>query len=168
MLQRLAEGSQPTPSAASDAPLKLIATDATDDAVALAWTPGRNRAGYHVYRATDPSGPFVQLTTEPVTGASYADTGLSPRTRYYYEVRPLTDAGEDGASNTASIDTRAPAPLCDPYFSDNVTHVAKERATAIWGLTFAKGSWDFMGLWNLLTETALYRDGDGFQVGVCP
>ena len=78
MLQRLAEGSQPTPSAGSSEPLKLIATD---DAAALSWTPGRNEAGYHVYRATDPSGPFVQLTAEPVRGASYADTGLSPRTR---------------------------------------------------------------------------------------
>ena len=65
-------------------------------------------------------------------------------------------------------DTRAPAPACDPYFNDNVTHVSKGRARNIWGLTYARGSWDFMGLWNLLSETALYRDDEGFQVGVCP
>ncbi len=168
MLQRLAEGSKAAPSNQSSEPPRLIATDASDDSVALAWTSGHEGPGYHVYRATDPKGPFVRVTAEALSGKSYADTGLSPRTRYVYEVRPATNAGEGTASNRTSIDTRAPAPPCDPYFSNNVTHVVKGRATAIWGLTFAKGSWDFMGLWNLFSETALYRDGDGFQVGVCP
>ena len=130
--------------------------------------PSHQKTGYHVYRASNPSGPFVQLTAEALPGGSYVDTGLSPRTRYFYNIRTPSDAGEDNTSNTVSVDTRAPAPLCDPYFSDNVTHVTQGRANVIWGLTFAKGSRDFMGLWNILTETALYRDDDGFRVGVCP
>ncbi len=168
MLEDLSQGPESTPPAASSEPPTLVAADASADSVALAWTSNREGSGYHVYRASDARGPFERLTTEAIRGASYVDAGLSSETRYAYRLRTVNEAGEGTASNTATIETRAPAPHCDPYLSDNVTHVSKGRARNIWGLTFARGSWDFMGLWNLLTHTALYRDEDGYQVGVCP
>ena len=35
-------------------------------------------------------------------------------------------------------------------------------------LTFAKGSNENMGFWNILTDTNLYRDGNIFRIGTCP
>ena len=168
MLAHLARGPASMPPAPSPQPPTLEATDASAESVALAWTRGGEGSAFNIYRANDPSGPFTRLTDEPLRAASYADTGLRSETRYAYQVRSVTDAGEGAASNTVTKVTRAPAPVCDPYFNDNVTHVNRGRARNIWGLTFAEGSWDFMGLWTLLSETALYRDEEGFQVGVCP
>jgi hypothetical protein len=41
----------------------------------LHWTASTDTAivGYHVYRATNPNGPFKRLTTAPVTSTSYTD-----------------------------------------------------------------------------------------------
>ena len=47
-----------------------------------------------------------------------------------------------------------------------------ERITEVgvafwWGFAFAKGSGDALGLWNIYTESALHRDGEGFREGPC-
>lgn len=43
-------------------------------AAALSWTPSADPvAGYHVYRAPSPLGPFTRLTTAPIAAAAYVD-----------------------------------------------------------------------------------------------
>ncbi len=167
MLQQLAAGTGAEPRPDSVPAPQLVVTDAADDAASLAWFESIGATGYHVERATTEAGPFERLTATPLTMTSYADTGLSPNSRYVYRVTALAPAGGGTRSNLAHAETRAPPPPCDPYFSDNATHVAHGRAWAFWGLTLARGSWDFMGLWNTLSETALYREGDDYHVGVC-
>ena len=167
MLKQLSQGYRPVESMFSDRPLELLALDASDTSVSLAWNPGRHTSGYYLYRASDNAGPFERVNDNPVKGSSYVDRGLSPATAYSYRLEFIPGTGEVMASSTTAITTRSPPPDCDPYYNDNVTHVNKDRAFVWFGLTFARGSWDYMGLWNLLTETALFRDGDGFQVGVC-
>ncbi len=170
MLERLASGSgEPVHAPRSDS-LQLTVTDAADDAAALAWTDSAGAAAYHVFRASaDSNDDFQRLTAAPLRATSFADTGLTPGRRYVYQVEALgADGGIGQSSNRVVAQTRPQPPPCDPYFSDNVTHVAHGRAWAWFGLTVARGSWDFMGLWNPRVETALYRDDDGFQVGECP
>ncbi|NNE63802.1 MAG: hypothetical protein HKN34_06955, partial [Gammaproteobacteria bacterium] len=113
------------------------------------------------------TGNFERVNDIPVKGNSYVDRGLSPSTTYSYRLEIIADTGEVLAPATTTITTRSPPGDCDPYFNDNVTHVSKGRAYVWFGFTFARGSWDYMGLWSLSSETALIRDGDGFQVGVC-
>ena len=167
MLEQLSRGYRSGESISLDNPPELLAIDATDVSVSLTWNPGLHSSGYHLYRASGNSGQFERVNDNPEKGNSYVDRGLTPSTAYSYRLGFITDTGEVMASSTTTITTRSPPADCDPYFNDNVTHVSKGRAHAWFWLTFARGSWDYMGLWNLLTETALFRDGDGFQVGVC-
>ena len=168
MLEQLSRGYRPAAALSPDMPAKLSAIDATHESVSLVWNAGRKTSGYHLYRASDNSHQFERLTDTPETGGSYVDRGLSPETRYRYRLEPLSGTAEPLDSDTAIIATRAVPTTCDPYFNDNVTHAGQGRANVWFGLTFAKGSWDYMGFWNLFTETALFRDDDGFQLGVCP
>lgn len=50
----------------------------------LSWTASRpppadesQVIGYHIYRATNPAGPFTRLTSNPVTGTTYVDTSVN-------------------------------------------------------------------------------------------
>ena len=167
MLEQLSQGYQPGESIFPDTPPELLAIDASDKSVSLVWNPGRHASGYHLYRASDNSGQFERVNDNPGNGNSYVDNGLSPATAYSYRLGIITDTGEVMAASTTTITTRSPSIDCDPYFDDNVAHASEGRAHVWFWLTFARGSWDYMGLWNPVTETALFRDGDGFQVGVC-
>lgn len=167
MLDQLAQGYRQPQSAPAPKPVELLATDATDHSVSLAWSGG-DGSRYHISRAANSSDNFQRITTMAQSGNSYVDTGLAPKTTYQYRLESDSGNGATLLSNTAAVETRASPPHCDPYFSDNVTHVSEGRARVWWGFAFARGSWDYMGLWNLFTETALYKDDDGaFQVGVC-
>lgn len=169
MLDHLAQGFKPAQPDFSDTPPELSAIDATNDSVSLVWTRGRPASGYQLYRALGDTEQFERVTDIPQEGgSSHVDRGLLPDTEYSYRLGISDDTGAELISNTATIVTRSPPPDCDPYFNDNVTHVSNGRARVWFGLTFARGSWDYMGLWNLFTETALYRENDGYQVGVCP
>ncbi len=167
MLGQLSQGYRPTETLSTNKPPELLATDATDVSVSLVWNSSENTSGYHLYRALDNSSQCKRVNDNPVKGNSYVDRGLSPSTTYSYRLKLSTDTDEVLESGLTSITTRSAPADCDPYFNDNVTHVSKGRARVLFWLTFARGSWDYMGLWNPLTETALFRDGDGFHVGVC-
>jgi hypothetical protein len=64
-------------------------TAAAGPVVSLNWTGAaeENLAGYHVYYATNPNGPFQRLTSAPVNATSYAHS-IGAGT-YHYMVRSL-------------------------------------------------------------------------------
>jgi poly(3-hydroxybutyrate) depolymerase len=173
MLERLSRGGgvvSPA-DAVSDLPGppgNLAAIDSADDAVALAWSPAAGASAYNVYRASAAGGGYTRLNGAPLTRTSYADAGLSPETEYSYRVTALGAVGEGGPAGPVSIRTGSAPPPCEPFFADNVTHTLQGRAYALFGFTYAKGSGDPMGWWNVLTETPLHRDGAGYRVGTCP
>jgi hypothetical protein len=149
-------------------PLELTATDSADDAIALAWSPSAGARAFHVYRAARADGEYVRLNQAPITGNSYADSGLTPETAYFYAVTALGPEGESERAGPVRVATGPAAPPCDPYFADNFTHTLRGRAYALFGLTYAWGSHEPMGLWNIYTETNLYWDGGRYRVGTCP
>jgi poly(3-hydroxybutyrate) depolymerase len=173
MLERLAGEGGAIEAAAAVAgvpgtPRDLTAVDSADDAVALAWTPVDGAVGYNVYRTTAADGAYKRLNTLPLGGASYGDTGLLPESEYLYAVTAIGDAGESEPAGPVRAVTGPAAPPCDPYFADNVTHTLQGRAYVLFGRTYAKGSNDAMGWWNIFTENSLYRNEGGFRVGTCP
>ncbi len=165
MLERLAAGTAaaPAPSAAP-APLAVHA-DASVASAAIAWTAVPGAEGYAVLRSR-PGEPAVKVTPTPFTGLSFADGGLAPAGDYRYEVVAV-DGGQPIARASVAVRTWPTPPPCDPYFSDNVTHVSRGRAYVRWGLTYARGSGDAMGWWNVLVDTALRREDGDYRVGVC-
>jgi len=57
--------------------------------VILNWSPSTDSvAGYHLYRATSPTGPFTRVTTSLVTGASFTDLSI-PAGSYTYMIRAV-------------------------------------------------------------------------------
>ena len=173
MLERLAGEGRAVEAAAAvgdvpGSPRDLTAIDSADDAVALAWTPVNGAGGYNVYRTAGADGAYTRLNPVPVSGASYADSGLVPETEYLYAVTSIGTAGESEPAGPVRAVTGPVAPPCDPYFTDNVTHTLQGRAYVLLGRTYANGSNDAMGWWNIFTENSLYRDGGGFRVGTCP
>jgi fibronectin type 3 domain-containing protein len=86
-------------------PSGLLAT-AGNAQVSLAWTASAGATGYYVKRATVSGGPYTQIAL-PATN-SYADTGLTNGTAYYYVVSAFNSAGQSGNSGQASATPAAP------------------------------------------------------------
>ena len=90
------------------APSGLTATTASASQINLTWTDNSsNETGFKVERATDSL--FTQnltlVTTTAVNATSFADTGLSASTTYYYRVRATNAAGDSTNSNSANATT---------------------------------------------------------------
>lgn len=107
----------------------LLSTRGSANTIASTWTPSTDTdlAGYHVYRALGPVGPWTRVTIDrTVHVAYYMDTGLLPTTKYYYRVTAVDVAGNESTpSNTANINT-APAQLANwpILLSDHSTSAA--------------------------------------------
>ena len=87
------------------APSNLVATTASSSEIDLAWTNNDPSAtGTKIYKSTD----GVNFTWSYVVGQgvnSYAVTGLSASTTYYFEVAAYDTAGMSAFSNTSSATT---------------------------------------------------------------
>jgi endoglucanase len=115
------QGGTTTCSAAPSAPSGLTATVASASQINLAWSavtaPAACTVSYSVYRGT--TSGFTPSTSNRVatglTSASFASTGLSGSTTYYYLVQAVDAAGSSSSSAQASAttqtapDTQAPS-----------------------------------------------------------
>ncbi len=61
----------------------------SSSASTLTWSPSSDSViGYHVYRASNPNGPFTRVTASPLSGTSYTDT-LGAGGTFTYMVRAV-------------------------------------------------------------------------------
>jgi hypothetical protein len=126
MLDRLA-GRQPVvaPSVSAGgefrAPASLVVGDFTHRQVALRWDATAGAVGYNVYRSTAAGGPYgrgQRLNPRLVELPLLVDTGLRPRTQYFYVVRAVSQSNRESAdSDEVGALTAATPPPCDPFFS---------------------------------------------------
>ena len=77
-------------------------------------------------------------------------------------------AGTVGATPApASGTTTGTAATC--YTSSNYAHTMAGRAYALYGYTYAYGSNQYMGLWNVYVTTTLKQTGTNhYVIGTCP
>jgi hypothetical protein len=69
------------------APVSSLNASANGNSVNLNWSPSTDSvAGYHVYRATSPTGPFTRLTGSLIPGTSFNDSSVTAGS-YTYMVR---------------------------------------------------------------------------------
>jgi fibronectin type 3 domain-containing protein len=89
-------------------PLGLYAQAMGTTTINLTWTPTVGATGYNILRGTASGGPYAQIGTS--IGATYADSGLTAATPYYYVVQSTNGAIVSADSAEATTTTLAVAP----------------------------------------------------------
>lgn len=134
------------------APTGLTVTGATDTAISLRWDPVDGADGYTVYRD---GAPLAAADT-----TSYADTGLTAGSSHTYAVAARdADGGTGRLSGTVTARTTGGVTAC--WTASNYAHVQAGRATTSGGYTYAKGSQQNMGLYNLFVIRTLRESPAG-------
>ncbi len=88
------------------APTGVTATAASSTQINVSWSAVSGATEYHVYRSTTSGGPYTLVGT--VAGTSFANTGLTCNTTYFYVVRAANSSTcESGNSAQASATTSA-------------------------------------------------------------
>jgi fibronectin type 3 domain-containing protein len=81
------------------APANLHVTSEGDSRVELAWNAVSGAAGYNLYRSPLAGGGWVRANSSPLTGTTFADTGLDNARRYFYVVRAFDSQGNESANS---------------------------------------------------------------------
>ncbi|MFD7453325.1 PHB depolymerase family esterase [Kitasatospora sp. NPDC059827] len=140
------------------APTGLTVTATTAATVALSWQPVAGAVSYDVYRGGS------QVNTGTVSGTSFTDTGLTAGTPYGYAVAAVDSSGTVGPrSATVNATTTGGSPVTC-YTTDNYHQTTAGRAHRSGGYTYANGSGQDMGLWNLVTTHTLAETSPGYFV----
>jgi len=86
-----------SPDTAAPPALSNLTTTNSYNAILLDWadSPKGDLAGYYIYRAESPDGPYTRLTAEPVCLSRYRDTSPDPRATYYYRVSAVDVYGNE-------------------------------------------------------------------------
>ncbi len=135
------------------APANLTAPTNTFNTVDLVWsytTPGA--AGVKVERSPTPTGPWTPVGVTNST-TTYADTGLSGSTMYYYRLRAYNKKGYSGYSNNASKKTSVKTDNIPPSVPGGLTTVApaSDQINISWSASTDTGG-SGMGGYRLYTN----------------
>ncbi len=87
-------------------PTGLMAT-AGNAQVTLTWSSSTGATSYHVKRAATTGGPYTQISAP--TSTTFADTGLTNGTTYFYVASAVNIAGESANSSEVSAKPTSPA-----------------------------------------------------------
>jgi len=139
-----------TPAAPANPPPVPTGLQATagNAQVSLTWTASAGATSYHVKRSTTSGSGYTQIGAP--TTASFADSGLTNGTTYYYVVSALNAAGESANSPQASATPVNAAPDVTIMIDPNVS---KPISPYIYGTNFYSG--------NTTPQPLLTFDRDG-------
>ncbi len=147
------------------APTAVATSNATTNSVRISWNAVSGAASYNVYRNNNKTNAL------PVSATNYTDSGLAAGTQYSWTVRAADADGVEGATSAAATGstTGTPPPTATCTTANNYAHTTAGRATQLGGYTYANGSNQNMGLWNIYTVTTLKMTGANYYViGTCP
>jgi poly(3-hydroxybutyrate) depolymerase/fibronectin type 3 domain-containing protein len=150
-------------------PTGLSITAATSSVLTVNWSAAAGASGYNVYHSPTSGGPYAKVNASTVTGTSFTSTGLAASTTYYFVVRSLNGANVESANSAQASGTTLSSFVCTATTSSNYAHVQAGRATTSGGYTYAKGSNQNMGLYNVFYTTTLANTAPNYYViGNCP
>lgn len=103
-----------SPIAAPSSPTNVQVFPLTMSSVRVTWADSSSdETGFKIERATAAAGPFQQVAVTEAGATSWADSGLSPSTEYWYQVRATNQAGDSEPGGPAVVNTPA-APFAKP------------------------------------------------------
>ena len=155
----------PPTNPALPAPTGVSTSGATANSMVVGWGAVSGAASYNVYRNAN------KVNALPVSGTSYSDTGLAASTTYNWTVRAADANGAEGATSAAASGTTLAAPVggATCTTASNYAHTMAGRAYVAGGYTFALGSNQAMGLWNIFVTKTLKQTGPNYYlIGTCP
>ena len=135
------------------APTGLVARTISHIRIDLAWNSVPGATSYSIKRSTSNGGPYTTLADGVGTiFLTYADTGLTPNTTYYYVITATNSLGASAISAQASA-TTLPAPPSTWNYSDagyptlpgNATYTNGGFTVQGAGLDYGGGSSDAFG-----------------------
>ena len=122
-----------TPSAttllnAPAAPSNLTITSVLSNQISLSWSDNsNNETGFKIQRKTGVEGTYADIRTTAANVTTYADSGLTDGTLYYYRVSATNATGDSAFSNEASGTTPLAAPT-----SATATAVSSTQINLTW------------------------------------
>ena len=164
MVDQISSGATPPPPTLP-APTGVATSGATASSMVIGWSTVSGAASYNVYRNGN------KVNALPVTSLTYTDSGLTAATQYSWTVKAADANGVESPASAAATGTTTgtPPPVVTCTTSSNYTHTTAGRAYAYFGITYANGSNQSMGLWNIFTTTTLKKTGTNYYViGTCP
>jgi Cohesin domain/Secretion system C-terminal sorting domain/Fibronectin type III domain len=95
-----------TVTASPSSPTGMAAAAAGYSRINISWSDNStNETGYKLERNSGSSGAWTEIAALPANSTSYADTGLSDGTRYFYRVFAYNGGGNSGFSDVADAVT---------------------------------------------------------------
>ncbi|TMQ69685.1 MAG: hypothetical protein E6K80_10910, partial [Candidatus Eisenbacteria bacterium] len=137
----------------------------------LDWGPNpeADLAGYDVYRASAICGPYAKLTTIPPDRTSYyLDEGLTPLTRYFYEISAVDSSGNESAlSAPVAINTTPPTHTIFPIAMDanSTSSVAVARLYSDSPMDIITGADQHLYVWHADGTPPVDADGSSVTSG---
>ena len=165
MVDQVSAGSSTPPPAVLPAPSGVVTSNATASSMTVGWNAVSGAASYNVYRNAG------KVNALPVTSTSYSDTGLAAATTYSWTVKAVDGNNLESVASSAAAGTTTgtPPPAATCYTASNYAHTTAGRAYVLGGYTYANGSAQNMGLWNIYTTKTLKLTGANYYViGTCP
>jgi hypothetical protein len=96
------------------APVNLTASAVSSSQINLSWTDNASdEAGFRIERSPDGIA-FAEIVTVGANVTSYANTGLTAATRYWYRIRAYNNTGTSSYTGPASATTLAASPPQTP------------------------------------------------------
>jgi glycosidase/fibronectin type 3 domain-containing protein len=131
------------------APTGLVVSAEGDSSAELSWNPVSGAAGYNVYRSPVSGGGWIRANAAPVTGTTFADSGLVNAQTVYYIVRSLDAAGnESGPSNEVSALPHLVIGWANLQWPPELTHTisAVNRTSNVYGQVWIDGATSAAGV----------------------
>ena len=105
------EASATTLQGAPTAPGNLTATTSSNNQINIGWTDNsNNEAGFKIERKTGNAGTFTQIASVSANVNSFASTGLSANTKYFFRVRAYNNGGHSAYAAAVDATTLPNAP----------------------------------------------------------
>jgi poly(3-hydroxybutyrate) depolymerase len=165
MVDQVSSGTTPPPVSTVPAPTGVVTSNASASSMTISWNAVTGAASYNVYRNANKTNAL------PVTATSFNDTGLAAATQYNWSVKAVDSNNAESAASALATGTTSgtPPPTATCSTASNYAHTLAGRAYVFTGFTYANGSNQSMGLWNIFSFTTLKMTGANYYViGTCP
>ncbi|MDR6553088.1 polysaccharide lyase family 8 super-sandwich domain-containing protein [Paenibacillus qinlingensis] len=86
------------------APANLAVAERTGTGIKLTWNSVTGATGYRLYRSQNPTAGFTQVA-EVASGTTFTDSGLTPKTNYFYKIVTLSNGAVSAESSVLTTAT---------------------------------------------------------------